>query len=105
VRQEVFDFSPPVVALSSLDARKPKPAIRKKLGRAALNILGRLQEGPASWRDLQAVGGRRFSARLHEIRDAGHVIIGPEPLPERGQLETTVRNPGGDDMYELRQGH
>jgi hypothetical protein len=51
------------------------------------------------------VGGRRFSARLHEIRDAGHVIIGPEPLPERGQFETTVRNAGGDDMYELRQGH
>jgi hypothetical protein len=94
-----------MVALSSLDARKPKPAVRKKLGRASLNILGRLQEGAASWRELQVVGGRRFSARLHEIRDAGHVIIGPEPLPERGQLETTAPNAAGDDMYELRRGH
>jgi len=102
MNQAVLDFTPaPLAALSDLDSQRPAPELRPKLARAALAILDRLQQGPASWRELQAVGGRRFSARILEIRDAGHRVVGPEPSRKHGITETT--KPGADgDLYELR---
>lgn len=49
-----------------------------RLQKAALRILGRLQEGAATNAELLAIGGFRFGARLHELRRAGHRITTEE---------------------------
>lgn len=50
------------------------PEIRR-LARAEKIILGRLQEGPATSRDLMDCGGGvRYGARLFALRQAGHNI-------------------------------
>ena len=50
------------------------PEIRR-LHRASLKILGRLQDGPALAAELVACGGGyRYGARLLELRQAGHNI-------------------------------
>jgi len=100
--QAALDFAPALAARSSLLARKPSPAVRAKLKPAALNILVRLQEGPATWVELQRIGGRRYSARIEEIRAAGHRVVGPEPSRKHGISETTTAGADGLDVYELR---
>src|SRR3990172_3003858 len=50
------------------------PVKARRLRRSALRILGQLQTGPATNLELQTVGGLRYGARLHELRQAGHRI-------------------------------
>jgi len=54
------------------------PAKARRLRRSALRILGRLQTGPATNIELQSVGGLRYGARLHELRQAGHRVTTDE---------------------------
>ena len=49
-------------------------AKRERLHRAALRVLGRLQRGPVTNLELVSVGGVRYGARIHELRQAGHKI-------------------------------
>lgn len=55
-------------------------------------VLLRLRRGRASGAELERVGGRRFSARIHELRQAGHTIV----LVERSRAT-------GATVYELLQ--
>jgi hypothetical protein len=50
----------------------------EKQGKRANNrkrVLERLQLGPADTLELVRVGGTRFTARIHELRDEGHRIV------------------------------
>ncbi len=47
---------------------------RKRLTAAATRLLERLQQGPATNIDLVPVCGIRASARVHDLRQAGHDI-------------------------------
>ena len=42
-------------------------------------VLARLQDGPATGDELDAIGGRRFGARILELRQAGWDIV-REPI-------------------------
>lgn len=56
-------------------ARLPQAPEIKRQAAGRLLILGRLQQGPALASELVACGGGyRYSARLKELRDAGHNI-------------------------------
>jgi hypothetical protein len=56
-------------------------------------ILALLREGSATNGDLEAVGGNRFGARIHELRKEGHVI------------EIVLRDKkSGLTLYRLKEG-
>jgi hypothetical protein len=56
-------------------------------------ILALLREGSATNGELEAVGGNRFGARIHELRKDGHVI------------EIVHRNrDSGLTLYRLKEG-
>lgn len=56
-------------------ARLPQAPEIKRQAAKRLLILGRLQDGPATGYELFAAGGGfRYTARLKELRDAGHFI-------------------------------
>lgn len=99
LRQAALDFSPPVLRV----ARPPhNPALVRRLCRAALGILGLLgDELPHSRQELAQVGGARYSARVGELRDAGHVILGPAKSPRHGLYETEPLGPGNVERYRL----
>jgi len=69
----LLPFEPPAQPLPKLNPTAPKER-KWTLQRKCLLILGRLQAGPATGMELLAVGGMRFSARVHELRQAGHAI-------------------------------
>lgn len=54
-------------------ARELSKAVRKREN-ASQRILTRLEAGPASTLELARIGGVRFSARILELRRAGHKI-------------------------------
>lgn len=69
-------------------------------------ILGRLQYGRATGLELmKAGGGTRYGARISELRERGHRILGPRPwerLDGSVETETTQPTDDGHDTYELR---
>lgn len=72
-RQAVLPLEPEVQLLPRLNPTAPKER-KGALQRKCLAILGRLQAGPACNTELLGVGGLRYSARIAELRAAGHVI-------------------------------
>ena len=57
-------------------ARLPQAPELRRQAAAKLLILGRLQDGPALAAELVACGGGyRYSARIRELRAAGHNIL------------------------------
>jgi hypothetical protein len=66
---------------------------KNRAGRHRDAILALLREGSATNGDLEAVGGNRFGARIHELRKDGHVI------------EIVHRNrESGLTLYRLKEG-
>lgn len=65
VRQARLDFTPA--------ASEQAHALRGRETKAQ-KILARLKEGPANSLELLRVGGIRYSARIHELRQQGHRI-------------------------------
>ena len=62
-------------------------------------VLARLREGPATTLELVRVGGVRFGARVHELRDEGHRTT-TEP-----QGDHAVYRPEGREVMKAgRQG-
>ena len=95
-------LSPPPLVLRSIDCPDKRKA--KKLVKACLTILAVLQNYPewtCSITVLRAVGGWRTSARIGELRAAGHVILGPKPCPSAGIWETIPPGADGQDRYRL----
>lgn len=99
-RQGVLPMSPALEPLPPTEAPL-SPAARRKCQSKAMLILGRLQRGPATSRELHDLGGWRFSARIEELRGR-HYIVGPEPSRKHGIAETTKPGPDGIDTWELR---
>ncbi len=65
-------------------------------------LLARLRQGgPVLRREVKAVAGDRFSARIDELRGMGFCILGPVKAPKHGIFETTQPGPGGEDVYRL----
>ena len=84
----------------------PAPAKKKSKPTRAERILDRLRQGPATGLDLlKAGGGTRYGARIKELRDCGHVILGPLPWTRLGdgyrETRTTEATPEGHEVYEL----
>lgn len=103
VGQRIINWNPPArpEAIQGEQQRK----LRSELGRRLFQkraLLLRLQEGPALRHEMKAFGGDRFSARVNELRAAGHRIIGPVPAPKHGIFATTEPAPNGEDVYLLR---
>ena len=97
-RQAALDFNP-----APLRVHTPPhdPSKVRKLARAALQILGLLGDGQAHSRhELYRVGGARYSARVEELRAAGHRIKGPSKSPRHGIYETEPMV-DGVEMYRL----
>ena len=63
--QARLDFTPAADQLAH--------AIRGRETKAS-RILARLRQGPATSLQLSTIGGLRYSARIHELRRAGHRI-------------------------------
>jgi len=99
-RQQKLEFVPALQPLTRLNPTAPKNR-RRQLQQKCLNILGRLQLGPATAQELHEIGGWRFSARIDELRAAGHYIVGPKLAPRRGILDARKPGPDGVDIYEL----
>lgn len=75
-------------------------ATQARLKPSALAILGLLQRrGPCAHYELMDVAGFRYSARIYELRQAGHVIMVTAPGPTPGvrvyRLETSAQGAGG----------
>ncbi len=100
--QAALSFEPATVPLPTLNPTVPKNR-KRDLQSKYLAILGRLQYGPATRAEVKGLGGDRFSARIGEIRDAGHYVVGPAPSPKHGIFETTKPGLDGQDVYELRR--
>jgi hypothetical protein len=81
------------------------PQMAKKLAPAALKLLGLLSDGRIHNRyELFRVAGARYSARIGELRDSGHRIIGPTKWRDkRGNLvcETVPLGVDGLEHYQL----
>ena len=81
------------------------PALVHKLKPAALNVLGLLSDGqPHSRHELYQVGGTRYSARVEEIRAAGHRVLGPSKSIRWRIYECEPAGPGELEMYRLAEG-
>lgn len=102
-RQAVLDFKPEPIRV----ARPPhNPALVSRLCRAALNVLGLLGDGqPHTRHELAHVGGARYSARVNELREAGHRILGPSKALRLRCAppihETEPLGPAGVERYRL----
>ncbi len=98
-RQAALDFRPEPIRV----ARPPhSPALVRKLKPAALHILGLLGDGaPHTRQELARVGGARYSARVGELRDAGHRILGPAKSPRHEIYEIEPLGPGAVERYRL----
>jgi hypothetical protein len=97
-RQEFLDFTPEPLRVHT-PAHDPGKV--RRLARAALQILGLLGDGRRhSYHELVKAGGRRYSARVGELRDAGHRILGPLKCPRHGIYETEPMV-DGVEMYRL----
>lgn len=99
-RQGMLPIEPAPQPLIALNPTAPKNR-KHSLQQACLLILGRLQQGPAGALEVRALGGWRTSARINELRAAGHYIVGPQPAPRCRITETTNPGPDGLDTYEL----
>ena len=66
---------------------------RKPLKPSALRVLGRLQAGPASNRDLMNLAGFGWACRISEVRAAGHPIRCEALGPTRGMRTYTLESP------------
>lgn len=83
--QLALDWSAPEVKLNSTAPQERAPALQA----ACWRVLGRLVEGPATGAELEALAGRRFGARLSELRAliywwAGESYRDPIPYPGSG---------------------
>ncbi len=78
------------------------PALVRRLRPAALHILGLLGDFlPHSRRELAHVGGARYSARVAELRNGGHVILGPSRSPRHRIWDVEPAGADGLEMYRL----
>ena len=101
--QRALEFAPPLAALAPARPAIPPhaPKRRRSLQDAALCLLGLLQdEEPHGLDEMLRVGGVRYSARIEELRAAGHRVLGPRPSRRHGILETEPMV-GGREMYRL----
>ncbi len=101
VRQQPLPFAPEPIRV----ARPPhNPALVRKLKPATLHVLGLLGDGlPHTRQELARVGGIRYSARVAELREAGHCVLGPTRSPRHGIFETEPLGPDAIERYRLRQ--
>jgi hypothetical protein len=102
-RQRVLDFKP---GLQPAATPPHNPKLRPKLIRAARAILGLLGDGGRHSRhELEAQGGNRYAARVNELREAGHVILGPREARRLKRqdpiLETEPLGKDGLEVYRL----
>ena len=84
-RQARLDFTPAASELAH--------AVRGRETKAN-RILARLKEGPATSLNLLAVGGLRYGARIHELRQQGHTITREDNV--QGGQEWSVYTLEGD---------
>jgi hypothetical protein len=72
--QQPLAFDPEPVRVPVSDDPRLVREARPRLQRACFRILDRLQLGPATNLELLQVGGLRYSARIHELKGAGHKV-------------------------------
>ena len=104
VGQRIIDWNPP--ARPEPIRTEPQRKLEGELGRRLTRkraLLLRLQQGPALRREMKAIGGDRFSARVDQLRDDGYRVIGPRPSPKHGVHETTDPAASGEDIYRLEE--
>ena len=94
--QSVLDFTPPAVPVPALNATAPRERSRE-LGEKHFALLATLLPGAhgaheVSGNDLEAIGGRRFGARLGELRPHLATVAGREFVPMR-RGHAPVNNP------------
>ena len=72
----------------SRDSHILEPLEQQRLSEQNQRVLARLQQGPASNRDLAAIA-LKYTSRISDLRAAGYVIV-------------PVERSGGLTIYELR---
>lgn len=92
----LFDLAPTREAVAApevgLRSKAPREALPRLSG-ARLRVLDRLRIGPATNAELLAVGGFRYGARLHELRQIGFSIESEQIDPAAGSWRFTLRSP------------
>lgn len=96
--QQSLSFEPAILRVA-VPPHNPRLAARLKP--AALHVLGLLGDGkPHSRHELATVGGNRYAARVGELRDAGHLILGPSKS-RKHQIWDTEPMAGDVECYRL----
>ena len=83
------------------------PAKAPKLAKACRRLLDALESGHAfTLAGVAELGGRRYSARIGELRAAGYVVLGPRPWmrPDGTMERRTVPMFAGRECYRLERG-
>lgn len=72
IQGRLFDTSPDMRPIAPVDPNVRKDDVRR-LSRQCQDILEILRKGPATNKDLAAVGFR-YGARIHDLKAAGYTI-------------------------------
>ena len=91
-RQKPLDFTPPTEPVLVLNPTAPKER-KLHLQAACWRVLSRLEQGPATARELLDVGGFRYAARVDELRRYLRALCG-YPVDDRSVNPILCSRPG-----------